>query len=1034
MKDQSYTVPMSTFSHLSVHSHYSLLDGVARIETLVNAAANFGMPSLALTDRNNLYGAIEFYKTCEKAGMQPIIGVDADFTIGGVSGHMIFLAEDEVGYHHLLKLVSHAHLESETGTPSVTEKLLNAYGKKLIALVPDTALVGKASAKFVDTLWSQLGKESVYARLGWNGGRERQIRTAGLARALQLPLVASDGIYYLKPEDKRARDIVRRIADPHKDADGNDRAFASPLQLEERYRDFPEAVASIEEIVARVHLKLTLGSWVFPAFPIPENTTPEKELEKAARAGLARRKMTLVPEVSERLLYELSIINGKGFAPYFLVVADLLEHARTHGILATTRGSAAGSLVSYLTGITNIDPIAYKLPFERFLNPERPKAPDIDMDFADNKRDEMIRYAKERYGENCVAQIGTFGTMMARAAVRDIARALGYPYGVGDHIAKLIPFGSQGFPMTLERALSIEEDLKKLYQSDEDAETVIDTARQIEGNARHISIHAAGIVIAPSDVTNFVPVQRDPHGTSIITQYDMHAVEDAGLLKFDFLGLKNLSVLGDAVERVRVRKEEIVDIENIPLDDGKVFGMLKHGDTESVFQLGGSGMTRYLKELEPSSVHDINAMVALYRPGPMESIPAYIARKQNPSLVTYLDPRLKEILERSYGIITYQDDVLLIAVKLGGYSWLQADELRRAMGKKIPEVMMAEKEKLVNGFIEYGKLPRTKAEAIWKLIEPFAAYGFGKAHAASYGRVAYQTAYMKAHYPTDYMAAVLSADSGDTEKVSEHVAECERIGIKVWPPDVNESFQTFTAVAEGAIRFGLSSIKNFGESSALAIIEERGKAGKFKSIGDFLSRVPPQLLNRRALEALIKSGVFDAFEKRGALMGNIEKILAFGKDAGSAPEGQDSLFGASLSSTPVIILEETPPASREEMLAWEKELLGIYVSGHPLDQFSETLRQYQGSIKLAKSEERNGYPLVVAGVVESVKPILTKRGDRMGFITVSDKEASIESVAFPEVFKQNREALEIGRCVLLKGKLSKRNGEPSLIIEKVKGL
>ena len=992
------------------------------------------MPALALTDRNNLYGAIEFYKKCEKVNIKPILGVDADFSMNGISGHMIFLAENEKGYRNLVKLVSRAHLENDANAPCVTTEILKEHGEGLIALIPDTALVGKSSAGLVETLRNSVGKESVYVRLGWNGGRERQIRTAGLAKALGLPLVASDGTYYLKPEDKNARDIVRRIANPHEEADGNDRAFASPAQLEERYRDFPEAVSGMEEIVSRIQVTLSLGSWVFPSFPISAQATPEKELEKAAKEGLVRRNMNETAEISERLAYELSIINGKGFAPYFLVVADLLHYARTHNILATTRGSAAGSLISYLTGITNIDPIAYKLPFERFLNPERPKAPDIDMDFADNKRDEMIRYAKERYGEKSVAQIGTFGTMMARAAVRDVARALGYPYGVGDRIAKLIPFGSQGFPMTIERALEIEEDLKKLYQSDEDAETVIDTAREIEGNARHISIHAAGIVIAPTDVTDFVPVQRDPSGTSVITQYDMHAVEDAGLLKFDFLGLKNLSVLGDAVERVRVRSGEMVDIENIPLDDSKVFGMLKHGDTESVFQLGGSGMTRYLKELEPSSVHDINAMVALYRPGPMESIPAYIARKHNPALVTYLDPRLKEILDRSYGIITYQDDVLLIAVKLGGYSWLQADELRRAMGKKIPEVMMAEKEKLVNGFIEYGKLPRAKAEAIWKLIEPFAAYGFGKAHAASYGRVAYQTAYMKAHYPTDYMAAVLSADSGDTEKVAEHVAECERIGIKVWPPDINESFQTFTAVAEGAIRFGLSSIKNFGESSATAIIEERSKGGKFKSIGDFLSRVPQNLVNRRALEALIKSGVFDSFEKRGTLMGNIEKILAFGKDAMGAPEGQDSLFGASLVSTPVIILEETPPASREEMLAWEKELLGIYVSGHPLDKFSESLKQYQGSIRMAKSEERNGYPLVVAGVIESIKPILTKKGDRMGFITISDKESSIETVAFPEVFKASREALEIGRCVLLKGKLSKRNGESSILIEKVKGL
>ena len=478
--------------------------------------------------------------------------------------------------------------------------------------------------------------------------------------------------------------------------------------------------------------------------------------------------MEKTKENIERVEYELSVIIEKGFAPYFLAVADLLRFARENNVLSTTRGSAAGSLVSYLTGITNVDPMLYKLPFERFLNPERPKAPDIDMDIADNQREEMITYARQLYGEDSVAQIGTFGTLMARAAVRDCARALGYPYGLGDRIAKLIPFGSQGFPMTIDRALKDEEELRRLYQSDEDVEIIINTAKRVEGNARHISVHAAGVVIAPGPVTDFVPIQYDPHGESVITQYDMHAVEEAGLLKFDFLGLKNLSVLGDAVKRVRVRLGVDIDIENVPLNDTKTFEMLARGETEGVFQMGGAGMTRYLKELEPTSIHDINAMVALYRPGPMEMIPAYIARKKNPALVKYLDPRMEKILERSYGIITYQEDVLLIAIEIAGYSWLEADVLRKAMGKKIPAEMEAQKEKFITGCVEYGKISKEKAEEIWRLIEPFAAYGFGKAHAASYGKVAYQTAYMKANYTPDYMAAVMSADAGNVDKIAVH--------------------------------------------------------------------------------------------------------------------------------------------------------------------------------------------------------------------------------------------------------------------------
>jgi len=998
----------------------------------------FGMPALALTDRNNLYGAIEFYKACKKAGIKPILGVDADILIDDTEDHIIFLAETNEGYQHLLKLVSHSYLDlpKETGgnaLPKVTSEHIQKYGKGLIALIPDTALVRRNSEALVETLRYGLGKENVYARLGWNGGRDQQIRIAGIAIALALPLVASDDSYYLKPEDRQARDIVRRIATPGIAPDTRDLTFCSVENAQEHYRDFPEALLNTEKIAERIKVDLNLGSWLFPRFPIPEKTTYESELKVAIAKGLIQRNMEATEEVTKRIDYELSIITAKGFAPYFLTVADLLSHARTNGILTTTRGSAAGSLVSYLTGITNVDPIVYRLPFERFLNPERPSAPDIDMDFADNRRDEMLAYAKEKYGEECVAQIGTFGTMMARAAVRDVARALGYPYGVGDRIAKLIPLGSQGFPMTLKKALEIEDELKKLYKSDEDAEIIINTAKQVEGNARHISIHAAGIVIAPSAVSDFVPVQFEPSGSAIITQYDMHEVEDAGLLKFDFLGLTNLSILGDSVERVKIRKGVDVDIENIPLDDAKTFAMLARGETGGVFQLGGSGMTHYLKDLKPTSIHDINAMVALYRPGPMESIPQYIARKHNPGLVTYLDPRMKDILDRSYGIITYQDDVLLIAIHLAGYTWLEADQLRKAMGKKIPVEMEAQKEKFIQGCVEKGKIQKTKAESLWKLIEPFAAYGFNKGHAASYGKVAYQTAYMKANHPEDYMASLLSADSGDTERIADDVAECERIGIRVLPPDINESYESFTVIAHGMIRFGLSTIKNFGEGAAKTIIEERTRGGKFTSIGDVLSRVPGSIINRRALESLIKCGVFDAFNNRGILLANIEKLLLFAKDAGATSVGQDSLFGTMVRHTD-IALDPARALSQIEMLNSEKELLGIYVSGHPLDQFKKELAQYPHSIKFARAEERNGYPLTVCGVIESIKTILTKKGDKMAFITISDKDGFIETVAFPEVYKTNASVLVEGTCVLFKGKLSKRNGEPSVLIDKVKAL
>ncbi len=864
-------------THLAAHSHYSLLNAIPQVEPLVDRAAELGLEALALTDKNGLYGLIDFYKAATKKNIKPIFGVDASVTLAGIEDHVYFLACSNDAYQSLLKLVSAMHMRSPIGDPRVSEPVLKEHGAGLVALIPWSTLQNPNAVHAIAILNEALGVENIFAMLEWSRGKDGMSKIAARARELSVPLISADSTFYLKPGDARAYDIVRKIGNPTTAPEPLDHTFIAPHMIAELCREYPTALSNNEALAARASIKLELGNWILPAYDLPAGSTAENELKKAAYAGISMRNLKESSEVTERIEYELGIINQKQFASYFLTVSDLLAHARKAGILTTTRGSAAGSMISYLTGITNVNPIEYKLPFERFLNPGRPKAPDIDMDIADNKRDEMISYVRTKYGDARVAQIGTFGTMMARAAVRDVARALGYPYSLGDHIAKLIPIGAQGFPMTIERALNEEEDLKKLYKTDEDAEIIINTAREIEGNARHISVHAAGVVISPTPLTNYCAVQPDPHGEGrIITQYDMYSLTDeyggVGLLKFDFLGLKNLAVLGDAVERVGARLNTRVDIEHVDVTDAKTFAMLAGGKTEGVFQLSGSGMTRYLKDLKPTSIHDINAMVALYRPGPMDSIPQYIRNKENPRLITYLDPRMKDILERSYGIITYQDDVLMTAITLAGYSWLEADNLRKAMGKKIPAEMEAQKEKFIGGAQSYGKIKKETAEAIWKLIEPFAAYGFNKSHASSYGRVAYQTAYMKANYPEDFMAALMAADSGRIENIAEHVAECERLGIAVLPPDINESMENFTVVGEKAIRFGLSAIKNMGDEASKVIIADREKNGTYKTLGELVSRTHMRTVNKKGWEALIKSGALDRFGQSAPMLATDESF------------------------------------------------------------------------------------------------------------------------------------------------------------------
>lgn len=1060
--------PKAEFVHLHTHSMYSLLNAVPTPKELARAAKADGQHAMAITDTGALYGAIDFYIQCQKEGVQPIIGLDAFLAprtrfdkemMDRPRARLVLLAKNEVGYKNLIKMVTISNTEGFYYRARIDHELIKTYSEGLICILPSFAGetthclkdndLEKAAASL--SWYKEIFGDNLYCEITHHpeilDHPELQEKIKTLAKEGGVPLVAAQDIYYMQKNDAVIRSLMMKIQsggvlDPD-EARSEDFSFKTQEEMKECFKDEPEALANTVKIADQCHIEITLGqeAWKFPDYKIKSGKNSDDELKEMAYVGVEWRKHDITdPVVKKRLEYELEVIKTKGYSTYFLAVGDLLREARERGIYTTIRGSVAGSYATYVLGITNVDPLEYKLPFERFLNPERPSAPDVDMDFADNRRDEIIEYAKEKYGSDHVAQIGTFGTMMARAAVKDVARALGHPYATGDRISKLVPMGSQGFAMTIDRAMEIEPDLAKLYKQDSESRQVIDLAKRIEGRVRHMGVHAAGVVIAPEPLHNYVPIQVDSKTGKHVTQYEMHSVgeDGVGLLKFDFLGIKNLAILADAVKRVKKIRNIDIDIENVDVADQKTFDILARGETMGLFQLNGTGMTSFLKQLEPSSIHDINAMVALYRPGPMESIPDYIERKHNPALITFLDPRLEKILDRSYGVITYQDDVMMISIALAGYSWLDADKLRKAMGKKIPEVMEAEKAKLMDGFRDFGKLTPSVANKLWTLIEPFAAYGFNKAHAASYGRVAYQTAFMKANYPEEYMAAVLTADSGDTEKISEIIHECERMGLEVMPPDINESYAPFSVVPgknseESKIRFGLTTIKNFGEGIAEAIIEERKSGGDFTSLTDLLLRVHDKNLNKKSMEALIMTGALDRFEERGKMHLNIDNILAFNKEhvAGKAAN-QDSLFGGLDTSINELTLLSTDPAGKDQKLIWEKELLGVYVSGHPLDKYEKELSG-RGTVTDARNG-RKGQEVKTAGMIESVKELLTKKGDRMAFIKLVSLTDSIEMVAFPEVFQNNQDLLIPGACIAVKGKLSIRNDEPGILINKMKSL
>ncbi|OHB15812.1 MAG: DNA polymerase III subunit alpha [Candidatus Zambryskibacteria bacterium RIFOXYC1_FULL_39_10] len=1073
------------FTHLHTHSHYSLLQALPKLPELIEAAKVDGMEALALTDNGNMYGAIEFYKECQKQGIKPIIGVDAYLASrtrfdkqAGVDKdrfRLVLLCKSEIGYKNLLKLVTASYLEGFYYKPRVDIELLEKYSEGLICISGSwsgdisTAVRNRnfeLAKELVQKYKKIFKEEDFYIEITKHpeleGHNEHMVVLSNFAKENGVSIVASHDVYYIKLEDREARNTLMAVQQGAPqggergawDEDENF-SFLSTEDMKSRFADMPEAIFNNQKISGLCNLELELGKWAFPDIIIESGKSYDDELHDLAYNGLERRGLPKSDEIITRLEYELGVIKTKGYSPYFLVVADLMNYAHDHGILTNIRGSVSGSLTTFASHITNINPLEYEIPFERFLNPDRPSAPDIDMDFADNRRDEMVEYVKQKYGADKVAQIGTFGTMAARGSVRDTARALGFAYTLGDRIAKLIPMGAQGHPMTIDRALTEVPELLELYKKDVESKKIIDMAKKIEGCARHIGVHAAGVVISPTDLTNFTPLQLDPKGEGkIITQYDMYSVDEngAGLLKFDFLGLKNLSIIAATIELLKKTKNVEINPDNIPIDDKKTFEMLARGETEDLFQLNGDGMTRFLVELKPSSIHDINAMVALYRPGPMQFIPNYIERKHDASKITYADPALEPILKKTYGILVYQDDLLMMAHKLAGYSWGEVDKFRKAVGKKIPEEMEKQREKFIKGCMEYSKWTEKKAKEVWKWIEPFASYGFNKAHSVSYGRVAYQTAYLKANYPGEYMRAVLSAESGDTEKVATSINECKRIGIEILPPDINESFSDFTLVKKPArlasesvaggevadnketIRFGLTTIKNFGEGISHTITAERKENGKFKSLEDFLRRIQDRNLNKKSMDALIKAGAFDNFDERGQMIANMDNLLEYNKES-VGNKDQHSLFSATptLDYSP-LHLNPSEPATATEKLAWEKELLGLYVSGHPLEQFKEKLANQKNSIKNIKENAKENEIVVVGGLIENMRDILTKNGDKMFFIKFADLTDEIEMVVFPRTLQEFSSIFVLDECIAVKARVSLRNGEKSLIAEKAKKL
>lgn len=1047
------------FVHLHTHSHYSLLDGLPKIPDLLDYVKELGMSAVALTDHGVLYGAVEFYKEAKKRGIKPIIGcevymaseklTDKRSGIDSKSFHMILLCKNETGYKNLVKMVTVAHLDGFYYKPRIDEDLLEQHAEGLIGTsaclngkIPKLLLAGKFDeAEALALRYSKLfGPDSFYLELQEHKNIPEQAKLNELIIKLHektgLPLIATNDIHYLRPEDAEAQDVLMLINtgadinDPERlTLTGDDFSMYPPEKMADIFKDYPEAISNTQKIADLCDFNFEIGKVQLPTFDVPNGKTAEEYLTQLCQEGLVKRFGDNVSqEIIDRMNYELSVINKTGFSAYILIVQDFVNWAKDNRIVVGPgRGSAAGSLVCYLTNITNVNPIEHGLLFERFLNPERIAMPDIDMDFTDRRRDEVLKYVSQKYGQDHVAQIITFGTMAARAVIRDVGRALQVPYSFCDAMAKMVPTG-----MDLAESLASVTELKDLTKSDPQAKKIIELGKKLEGVARHASTHACGVVISAKPLTESVPLQHPPgQDEAIVTQYEMHGIEDLGLLKMDFLGLKNLTIIEDTLARIFVIHNEKVDINKIPYDDAKTYKLLQEALTTSVFQLESDGMKRYLKDLKPSNFEDIVAMVALYRPGPMQFIPDYIDRKHGKQKISYIHPGLEPILKNTQGIMIYQEQLMQLARDVAGFTLGEADVLRKAVGKKIKELLDAQEKKFVDGAIKNGTEEKI-AKELWQWILPFAAYGFNKSHSAAYATIAYQTAYLKAHYPVEFMAAVLTSEKIDVDRIAFLIEECKKMEIEVLPPNINESLKNFTVVpGEKKIRFGLLAIKNVGEPIIDAVVEERKKAGPFSTISDFINRVNSKDLNKKSMEALIKAGAFDAFAERNQLLHNLEKLLEIAREnQKNKSNGQIGLFASMPASTKSaeIRLEVAQPAKMLEKLTWEKELLGLYVSSHPLNGFRRVLQSRTTPI-VSINETMVDKKIIIGGLVSSVKKIITKTGKPMLFMKLEDLSGKAEVVVFPNLLEAKPECLQENKVIFVAGRVDNRNGEIKIVAD-----
>jgi DNA polymerase-3 subunit alpha len=1069
------------FVHLHNHTEYSLLDGLSKIKELVKKAKELGMKGLAITDHGVMYGVVKFYNTCKEEGIKPITGCevymaqrsrfDKQAKIDADQYHLTLLAKNKEGYQNLMKLVTRANLEGFYYKPRIDIELLKEYHQGLIAMsgclageLPSLIVKGrqKEAEKRAAELLDIFGEDYYLEIQDHPKIKDQSIANKGLleiSRKLGIPVVATNDVHYVNKEDAEAQDALlaiqtqKQVGDKDRLTmlDSPDFYLRSPQEMEKAFSSYPDALKNTIEITEKCNLEIPLGKKIYPKFSLPKGETADSYLRKLTYERLKRRYPKPSKEILKRVEYELGIIIKMGYAEYFLIIQDVVNWAKKQGIrVGPGRGSAAGSVVSYILRITSIDPIAHRLPFERFLNPERKSTPDIDLDFADYRRDEVIEYVKKKYGEEHVAQIITFGTIESRMAVRDIARVLGYPYSTGDRIAKMIPF-QPGKKISIEKAKEENPELKRAYETEEETKKVLDLAEKIVGVARHASIHAAGVVISDKPLVNYTPLQLEPKENRIVTQYDMYTLDlnvsdhAVGLLKMDFLGLRNLTILEKAIEFVKQIENKDIDISEIPLDDEKVYKMISAGETTGVFQMESQGMRRLAQKLRPEKFSDLAAMVALFRPGPMQFIDEFIAGKKDPSKIKYPHPDLKPVLEETYGIAVYQEQCMEIPHIMADYTLGEADLLRRAIGKKKIELMKQEKKRFIERAVKKG-YSRQICEKVFSLIERFAGYGFNKAHSVSYAMIAYQTAWMKANYTVEFMAALLSAEAhagqGKEEKISRAIDECRRMGINVLPPDINFSGTEFTIEknkdsSKGlVIRFGLSGIKNVGNAAIEEILAVREKGGEFKSLEDFCLRTSSQKINKKVLESLIKAGAMDRFGKRSAMLVVLDKIKSSAERIQKQnSNGQTSLFGdptrdskQAIMPHTSIVLPEVEEFSLEEILSFEKELFGFYLTDNPIRRKLVNFQSIATHKTEQIKEEEDQSMVRLVGIISRIRQFLTKKSNQeMAFVSLQDETGEADVVIFPRLFTEIKEILMEERIIVVEGKVDKSSNRISII-------